>query len=199
MLRAFHFRGRLKFCRRYGRQMPSRALNTHICLRTELSNTKHHGQEVKLCSSLFMNRSEEKNLLEWEDETNIPSTIFLLLLACYFAQNLLWTLWAFLDVDRRHILQSIRWPGSALSVFVCLGRRGAGPVIVIAGQSRRKQGRGGAVRAVCLRIASQPVRDNVITWFFPFTWFTLFHLKHLFPLTLTWPTFPGEDRSEPGS
>ena len=64
MLRAFHFRGRLKFCWRYGRQMPSRALNTHICLRTELSNTKHHGQEVKLCSNLFMNRSEDKNLLE---------------------------------------------------------------------------------------------------------------------------------------
>ena len=30
-----HFGGRLKFCRRYGRQMLSRALNTHICLATE--------------------------------------------------------------------------------------------------------------------------------------------------------------------
>ena len=50
-----------------------------------------------------------------------------------------------------------------LCLFAWQGRREAGPVIVIAGQSRRKQGRGGAVRAVCLRIASQPVRDNVIT------------------------------------
>lgn len=29
-----HFGGRLKFCGRYGRQMLSLALNTHICLAT---------------------------------------------------------------------------------------------------------------------------------------------------------------------
>ena len=41
-----HFGGRLKFCRRYGRQMLRVALNTHICLATELSNTRHPGQGV---------------------------------------------------------------------------------------------------------------------------------------------------------
>ena len=164
MLRAFHFRGRLKFCWRYGRQMPSRALNTHICLRTELSNTKHHGHVVKLCSSLFMKRYEEKIV---QNKRMSPTSLL-----PYFCFNWLVILpricFELYELSLMLIGDIFCNPSDdlglhCLCLFAWQGRREAGPVIVIAGQSRRKQGRGGAVRAVCLRIASQPVRDNVIT------------------------------------